>query len=324
MTHKAPGKHFRNGISLMEIMGMFPDDATAEQWFTENRWPHGPHCPHCGSTNVQSGSKHKTMPYLCRHKPCTKRFSVRTKTPMEASNLGYRIWAVAGYLLTTSLKSVSSMKLHRDLGITQKSAWFLGHRIREMFDCNTGPFLGPMEVDETYMGGKEKNKHTKDKLNAGRGAVGKTAVIGAKDRGTNDVYAKVIERTDAETLSGFTADQATPDAMVYTDDHGGYADVPQKHESVRHSAGEYVNGDAHTNGIESFWAMLKRAHKGIFHKMSPKHMQRYVNEFSGRHNVRSMDTINQMQYVALAGVGKRLRYVDLIADNGLSSAARSA
>ena len=156
MTYKAPGKHYRKGISLVELFRLFPDDATAEDWFTQIRWPKGLHCPYCGSVNIQSGSKHKTMPYLCRERECAKRFSVRTGTPMQSSNIGYKRWAIAIYLLTTNLKGVSSMKLHRDLEITQKSAWHLSHRIREAMKRKQSPFSGPVEVDETFIGGKEK------------------------------------------------------------------------------------------------------------------------------------------------------------------------
>ena len=144
-------------MTLVELMQMFPDDAEAERWFVETRWPDGPACPNCESTNVQSGAAHKTMPYRCR--TCRKRFSVKTGTAMEASNLGYQTWALAIYLLTTSLKGVSSMKLHRDLGISQKSAWHLAHRLRQAWaEHGAAPFQGPIEVDETFIGGKEGRK----------------------------------------------------------------------------------------------------------------------------------------------------------------------
>ncbi len=241
---------------------------------------------------------------------------------MQSSKLGYRVWAIAIYLSLTSLKGVSSMKLHRDLSITQKSAWHLAHRIREGFYNNIAPFGGPVEVDETYLGGREANKHDHKKLKAGRGTIGKTIVAGAKDRETNRINAGVIGNTDKSTLHGFVEDNAASGATVYTDDHKGYTGLPFKHESVKHSEGEYVKGDTHTNGIEGFWATLKRAHKGTYHKMSPKHLQRYVNEFSGRHNSRPMDTADQMNALAAGMEGKRLRYVDLIVDNGLDSQAR--
>ena len=262
MTKKAPGKSNRTGISLLEITRLFPDNETAERWFADNRWSGDISCPHCESTEVQANAPHPTMPYRCRAKDCRKRFSVKTGTVMQSSKLGYRIWAIAIYLSLTSLKGVSSMKLHRDLSITQKSAWHLAHRIREGFYDNIAPFGGPVEVDETYLGGREANKHDHKKLKAGRGTVGKTIVAGAKDRETNRINATVIGNTDKSTLHGFVEDNAVSGATVYTDDHKGYTGLPFKHESVKHSEGEYVKGDTHTNGIEGFWATLKRAPQG--------------------------------------------------------------
>ena len=327
MARKAPGKAFRKGISLVEMFRMFPDDAIAEAWFAETRWPNGPACPYCGSTHVLSGAKHATMPYRCREKGCRKRFSLKTGTVMEASNIGYQKWAIAIYLALTSLKSVSSMKLHRDLEITQKSAWHMAHRLRRSFAEKGGPFTGPVEVDESHFGGKRKNMSNAKRRRlkgTGRGAVGKTAVVGIRDRSTNQVRAKVVESTDKPTLQGFVVEHTVPEAIVYSDDASAYSGLPREHETVKHSVSEYVRGMAHTNGIESFWAMLERAHKGTFHKVSPKHLDRYVQEFAGKHNIRTSDTPDQMRFLVERMYGKRLRYCDLIKDNGLDSRARSA
>ena len=253
---------------------------------------------------------------------------------MQGSPLGYQIWVVAIYLLTTSLKGQSSMKLHRDLEVTQKTAWFLAHRIRKAWMPKGSPysrssFEGPVEVDESYFGGRRKNmSNAKRKELAetqpGRGAVGKTAVVGLKDRATNKVVAKVVERTDAGTLQLFIHEHTALGSTVYTDEAAAYRGLLYPHETVKHSVSQYVKGMAHVNGVESFWSLLKRGHQGIYHKMSPKHLDKYVDEFSGRHNLRNADTLAQMGSMVRGLEGKRLTYAALKADNGLSSGARSA
>ena len=292
MAGKAPGKNFREGISLVELFQKFPDNATAEAWFEANRWGEAgrpSHCPKCGSTEkLMLVPSRKSTPYWCG--ACRSNFSVRVGTVMQRSHIPLQKWAIGIYLFSVSLKGVSSMRLHRDLKITQKSAYFMAQRLREAWSESPTDMAGPLEVDETFVGGKEKNKHSKKKLKAGRGGVGKAIVVGAKDRATNAVSAAVVENTDAETLQGFVADHAADDATIYSDDHGGYKGLPFDHETVKHSVGEYVDGQAHTNGIESFWATLKRGYHGTFHHISSKHLDRYVNEFATRHNMRSRDT----------------------------------
>ena len=323
MATNAPGKHFRKGLSLIEVMELFPTEQAATQWFESIQWPDERCCGKCGSSRTRTAS-HKTMPYWCSD--CRSYFSVKTGTPLASSNIPLRKWAIAIYLCLTSLKSVSSMKLHRDLGVTQQTAWFMLHRIREVWmpqaDDDT-PYDGPVEVDETYMGGKRRNmSNARRKEQTGRGTVGKTAVVGAKDRPTNRVSARVVNATDKPTLQGFVVEHTVPDATVYTDEAKAYQGLPN-HEAVKHSVAEYVRDQAHTNGMESFWSMLKRAHMGIFHKLSPKHLNRYVQEFSGKHNLRNLDTLDQMRAVVVRLAGRALPYRRLIADNGLPSRARA-
>ena len=299
---------------------MFPDDATAEQWFIDNRWPNGITCPACGSDNVKERSAHPTMPHRCNS--CRKFFSVKHGTAMQSSKIGYQDWAVAIYIVATGLKGTSSMKVHRDLGITQKSAWHLAHRIRQCFTDHPDLFDGPVELDEAFFGGLEKNKHAKDRLNAGRGTVGKAAVAGARDHETGRISAAVVPSTGKADLHGFAAERVAGDADVFTDEHGGYAGLRNRH-TVRHGVGEYVNEQAHINGMESFWSMMKRGYHGTYHRMSPAHLQRYVSEFAGRHNQRSCDTEVQMRIMAHGLVGRQLRYKDLAVGRKRKDSARA-
>ena len=202
MTQKAPGKAYREGISLIELGDMFPDEEAARLWFESWMWPTGRYCPRCGNVRTH-GASHKKSPYRCTD--CRAYFSVKTGTALDSSKVPLRKWAFAIYLEATSLKGIASMKLHRDIKVTQKTAWFMLHRIREAWagDCNA--FSGPVEVDETYFGGKRANmSNAKRIVLEGRGPVGKTAVVGAKDRKTNRVSAQVVEETDSETANRYS------------------------------------------------------------------------------------------------------------------------
>ena len=312
MKQPGPGKSYRKGISLKEAVMEYGDDAKAEQWFIETRWPDGVTCPFCDSCEgVVERKSRKPQPYHC--KVCRKDFSVKTNTLMHGSKLPLSTWAMAYFIFTTHLKGVSSMKLHRDLGVTQKTAWHLAHRIRETWEDQPVKFEGPVEADETYIGQKEATKHKSKKLKSGRGTVGKSPVLGLRDRSTGKVKAQAVKTTDKLTVQSFVLDNTDTGAMVYSDDAAQYRGIPRRHESVAHSVKEYVREQASTNGIESFWAMLKRGQDGVYHHYSEKHLDRYVTEFEGRHNSRPLDTSDQMVRMVTGSVGKRLKYEDLIA-----------
>ena len=243
MAHKSPGKAHRQGISIMELGEMFPDEDSARKWFESHIWPEGRACPRCGSIRTHE-ARHAKSPYRCTD--CRAYFSVKTGTAMEGSKIPLRKWVFAFYLETTSLKGISSMKLHRDIKVTQKTAWFMLHRIREVWATDkAAQFTGPVEADETYFGGKRKNMSNAKRRelaeqSAGRGADGKVAVVGVKDRATKQVRAKVVESTDKPMLQGFVIKHTAPGATVYTDEASAYKGLPFKHESVKHSVAEYV------------------------------------------------------------------------------------
>ncbi|MCY4197038.1 MAG: IS1595 family transposase [Rhodobacteraceae bacterium] len=310
-SSKSPGKSHRTGITLMQLADMFPDEDTARLWFESRVWPHGRHCPHCGSLETYAAS-HPKSPYRC--KDCRRYFSVKTGTALENSRIPLRKWAFAIYLETTHVKGIASMKLHRDLGVTQKTAWFMLHRIRQAWSEVADSLDGTIEADEAYFGGLEKNKHKAKKLNAGRGGVGKAKAVALRERETNKIVAKVVDRLDRKTLQGLVTDNVKEGSTVYTDGNTAYGKIEgYAQDAVNHSVGQYVRNQAHTNGVESFWALLKRAHTGTYHKMSKKHLNRYVQSFAGKHNRRDLDTIDQMDAIVADLIGRKLLYRDLTA-----------
>ena len=305
-------KQKRQKLSLYQLLEIFDTEEKAMKHIEKVRWEGSRHCPRCGSVETKEAS-HKKMPYWC--KDCRKYFSVRTGTLMEDSRLSYRKWLTAIYLMGTSLKGVSSTKLANDIGITQKSAWFLAHRIRQAWDENARQFFGSVEIDEAYLGGLERNKHKSKKRNAGRGPSGKKPVIAFKERGTKKVKAVTVDSTDQGTIARVVTNNISRKTRIYTDEAAMYTILKYlgyDHRKVNHKSGEYVRGEIHTNGVESFWALLKRGYYGVYHKMSVKHLQKYVNEFANRTNVRPMDTIDQINLTISGLVGKRLTYQELI------------
>lgn len=231
---------------------------------------------------------------------------------MQSSKIGLQKWAIAIYMMTTGLNGTSSMKISRDLGIHQESAWHLMHRIREAFVAGADKsFLGPVEADETYFGGKEKNKHFHLRLKAkGRGR-GPRAIAGVKDRHARQISTSVVERPTTLALQKFVKDHAAKGANIYTDQSNAYQGLENR-QYVNHSIKQWAKGEVRIQGLKSLWSALKNGYRASYRKYSRKHLNRYVQEFAGRHNVRLMDTIDQMAFVARGMFGKLLPYKDLI------------
>ncbi len=263
------------------------------------------------------------MTHRCRDCLNRPQFSRKTGTVMKETKMSHKDWAIAVYLLTTNLKGVPSMKLHRDLDITQRRVSHLKHRLRKTFETTGQISGGSAKSDEIYIGGLEKNGRKDKKLNPERGGVGKSIVAGdVKGRETNQVVAEMIRDTTAKTFQGFVEGHTEPIALACTDEGRGHVGIDRAHESVNGLAREYVRDMAHTNGIESFRSMMGGGHKGVSHEFSKKPLQENVDEFAGCHNARNADTLAQMQGILSSMVGKQLRYKGLGADNGLASGAR--
>ena len=307
-------------LPITDLMDLFPDEQAAERWFEKLRWGTSGiiTCPRCLSWATKETPNRKPQPYWCKR--CRRHFSAKTDTVMSGTKLGYRTWALAIHAFVSAPKGVSSIQTCRDLGISQKTAWFLNHRIREAFsdeDCDEFDdyelFEGPVEVDETYVGGKARNMHVAARQrNREKPNFGKAIVVGLRDRKTKRVRAAVVTKANRKQLQRFIKDRTYRSTTVYTDEAKAYQKgLEREHGTVNHKRWQYAHGDCYTNGIESLWATLKRMHKGIYHSMSDKHLQRYLDEVCGRHNMRSKDAIRQMHEVVAGMVGKRLLYREL-------------
>jgi transposase-like protein len=300
----------KNTLSRRDVIKLFPDEESARLHLEKRRWNNIPTCPTCGNTEHQHKQTRDGKGGYYRCYICKCFYTVRTGTIFERSHIPLHKWLEVYYSYDIGRKGISSVQLSKELGITQKSAWFMLHRARELCS-DSGPkvFKGETEADETPFGGKEKNKHASKKLNAGRGAVGKAIVFGMLERG-GAVRGKVIKDTTAKTIHGELNAHLDKDATLYTDEHPSYKGTQFKHKAVNHSAKQFVDGMAHTNGMESFWALLKRGHYGTYHMISKKHLQRYVDEFAFRHNEGNVkySTMDKINALIDKAPGKRLTY----------------
>lgn len=302
----------KSTISTFQLFEMFPDQETARVYLEGRLWPNGPRCPVCGLG--ERITVRKDGYYRCNQ--CKEDFTVRTGTVFERSHVPLHKWIYAMYLLVTARKGISSMQLAKEIGITQKSAWFVLHRLREACGPNLEKLKGIIEIDETYVGGVEKNKHESKKLKAGRGTVGKTAVLGMRERGGR-VYATTLDKTDKATVQSAIVERVEAGSMLHTDEAGAYDGVDAQafeHETVNHSAKEFVRDGVTTNGIESVFAVLKRGLIGVYHHASPKHLGRYVDEFAFRLNEGNVKnhTLTRLDSFIEGTSGKRLTYKGLI------------
>lgn len=302
-------KDFSN---LIEINEYFSDEQICRKYLANLRWNKNPTCPHCNHNKVyeyQSGKLYKCA-------SCRKQFTVKVGTIFEDSKISLKKWFIAIYLITSHKKGISSLQLSRDIGVTQKTAWFMLHRIR--YAIRTKSFNAPLknvvEADETYVGGKEKNKHQSKKIKGtqGRNTTNKTVVFGMVERG-GDIRAEKVNNVTSSTLENILDQNVIKGSTIMTDEWKAYTKLHllYNHQVVKHNLGEYVNGECHTNNIENFWSLLKRGIIGIYHWTSTKHIDKYLDEFEFRYNTRGHGEGERFD-IFLQDIQGRLKYNELI------------
>ena len=294
--------------SLYSLFEVFPDEQTCLDHLRAIRWRDGEFCPYCGDNRVYHFSDRKT--FKCG--ACRQRFSIKVGTIFENTKLPLRKWFMAIWLITNHPKGVASTTLAKDLKITQKSAWFVTHRLRHAARTNSfnAPLKGTVEADTTFVGGKDHNRHAKDRTK-GYGGKGKAVVLGIVER-DGELRAEHITDNNSPTIRKGIRENVAPGAKIMSDGDASFRMPEYENEHVEHSAGEYVRGDVHTQKIDSVWALLKRQIIGIHHWVSPKHLQKYVDEMSWRFNRRDLDPAPRMNDI-FTGVEGHLTYKALIA-----------
>lgn len=303
--------------SLIQVLDFFKEETTCVAYLAQSRWADAPACPHCGNV----GAYITNRGYKCKAKECAKKFTVTTGTIFENTKISLRTWFAAMYLCTAHKKGISSLQLSRDLNITQKTAWFVLHRIREMLNSNQPEQLdGTIEIDETYVGGATKNKSNKKRAElraTGAQYFSKTSVIAMVNRESGQVRTSVLKANSVKYSDVLPLIQAnvTETSLIITDSSTMYGSLKHsyKHEVVNHVNKEYVRGAMHTNTIEGFFSQLKRGIYGVYHQVSPKHLNKYCNEFQYRYNTRKTTDVNRFEDAVKNVNNVRLTYKNLIA-----------